>query len=409
MDNRFAANSLITLTRQLTGILAGLAATVMTARMLGTQGQGEFTLLSLLPIMLFNFLNFGIGTSASYYTGRGESDLPALYKTNLLAGLGLGAASAGIGGGLILGFSDRLFTGVPLGYLFAILPVIPLLFVNGLLMSIFQGKEDFREYNASLLLGQVTTLGLTFVLLLPLHAGLPGAVAGYMAGQAASFLYILLRMNRKYGPGLWRGAFSAGLFRKLLAYGIQAHVNNLLVFLNYRVCVLFLGFWADPSTVGVFTIGVTMAEQLWLFSRAVSTVLFARITVLRREAERNGISALASRIVLGVTLICGLALFLAADWLIALLFGNDYGPGALVIRVLLPGVALVAVERVLSSDLSARGYIRSNMNVAIAASAVNLALTAVLVPAYGMTGAALAVSAVYALSFAAKAVLFRRI
>ena len=79
------------------------------------------------------------------------------------------------------------------------------------------------------------------------------------------------------------------------------------------------------------------------------------------------------------------------------------------VRILAPGIVLFSAARVLNNDIAARG--RPLVNSAIAAASVvsNIALNIVLIPRYGINGAAWASTASYSLLFLATAAVYRRI
>lgn len=78
-------------------------------------------------------------------------------------------------------------------------------------------------------------------------------------------------------------------------------------------------------------------------------------------------------------------------------------------KILLPGIALLAVEKILSNDIAARGKPEINMYVSIFNVIFSTILNVFLIPMYGATGAAIATSISYSLSFIIKAVFFKRV
>jgi O-antigen/teichoic acid export membrane protein len=90
------------------------------------------------------------------------------------------------------------------------------------------------------------------------------------------------------------------------------------------------------------------------------------------------------------------------------LMGPGFEEAFGVLLWLLPGVALLAVARVMSADLAARGRPELNVAATLVALAVELAAIALLVPRMGIEGAAAASSLSYATVLLLVALLYAR-
>ena len=69
-------NSLLTVIRQVLSIIFGLFAMIIIARVLGSSGQGKYTLAILLPNLLYTLLNSGLSVSTVFYLG--QKNIPIL-------------------------------------------------------------------------------------------------------------------------------------------------------------------------------------------------------------------------------------------------------------------------------------------------------------------------------------------
>ena len=71
-----------------------------------------------------------------------------------------------------------------------------------------------------------------------------------------------------------------GYLRPALGYGVKAHLGNLVAFLNYRMDIFLVNLFVGPGGAGLYSIAVRLVEQLWMISRAVSTVLLPRLSAM---------------------------------------------------------------------------------------------------------------------------------
>ena len=119
-------NSFITFIRQVLSIIFGLLASIIIARSLGSEGQGQYTLAILLPTLLYTLLNSGISSSTVYFIGKDEFTIQEVYSTNLFTALLLSIISILVGAFIILFFRDYFFRDISIQLLFYSLLLLPL-------------------------------------------------------------------------------------------------------------------------------------------------------------------------------------------------------------------------------------------------------------------------------------------
>src|SRR4051812_35007691 len=108
----FTKNIIMTLGRQISAILLGLLSSIIIARMLGSNGNGQYNLIILVPTMLFSFLNLGIGSSSVYFIGKDKHNINTVYKNNTFAGILIGLIAFVIGFVYLNYFSGNFTNGV---------------------------------------------------------------------------------------------------------------------------------------------------------------------------------------------------------------------------------------------------------------------------------------------------------
>lgn len=91
-------------------------------------------------------------------------------------------------------------------------------------------------------------------------------------------------------------------------------------------------------------------------------------------------------------------LFVFAQPFFSLFFGEEYAVGITAFRILLVGVLLVTVATINQSIISSMGNPRSVTKIFLAAALVNVIINFLLIPRFGIMGAALSTSLSYALT-----------
>jgi O-antigen/teichoic acid export membrane protein len=190
---------------------------------------------------------------------------------------------------------------------------------------------------------------------------------------------------------------------------VRAHPANVLAFLGYRLDVFLVDGYKGAAAVGLYGAGVVIAEGLWMPSQAVSTALFPTIAAEPTESTRRSITPLVARNTLWLTAILAAVLAVAAGAVVDLLYSSRFGASAGAVRALAPGIVLFSAARVLGNDIAARGRPLVNSGIAAASVVCNIALNVVLIPRYGIDGAAWASTGSYSLVYLATAVVYGKI
>ncbi len=392
---RIGRDSLLTYARHGLGIVVGMAISVLLARGLGREGVGVLTLALLLPGMVGTFLAFGLSSAGVYYLGRGDYSLHEILHAQLGAVLLQATAGILVGAAIILFLRQVLFPDVPGELLWLSLAVIPLNMGRGTLLALFQGLREFALYNLAFLLTQGVQLAAVVGLVWGLRLGLRGALFASMAAEGATLVFCLVLLGRRVGlsPRELFHPRRLPYLRQGYRYGLKSYLSQVFTFFNQKSDRFLLNSFLAPSQVGIYKIGCTIAERLWLLPRTMSGILMPHIASLQQldgEQRRRELTPIIARHVLWASLAAGAIVFILAQPLILLLYGPPFANAARVLQVIMPGVVLGALSVILRSDIAGRGRPGLNALTCGVAVAVNLVANVILIPRYAMTGAALA-------------------
>jgi len=393
----FTKNTTITFTARVLNLILGIGTSIVIARFLGPEGKGIYTLAVLLPTLIVTLGNLGIGPATAYYVARREYHRHEILGNNVILAFGVGAVGLLVGLIVVLFFRRNLFPGVAQGYLLLALALIPTGFLFTYLQNILLGAQRFKEYNFISILQGASFLAFIVIALWVLKIGVVGAL---LAGIAEWFLVdvILFLWTKRVAGGISL-KFNPVYLKKALTYGVKAYLGNALQFLNYRLDMFLVNGFLNPAAVGFYSIGVGIAEKLWMVSQAASTVLFPRVAGETDEQRRKEFTPLIARTVLWVTAFGALVLALLSRWIILLLYSATFLPAVGALQALLVGIIALSAGRVLSNDIAGRGRPMLNTYVAMLTLVANVSLNLVWIPKYGITGAAWASTISYTASF----------
>lgn len=407
-QNSFLSNSIITLTRQFASIVIGFLLLIVVANSLGKEGQGDYTLITYLPLMVMTFLNLGLNSSTVYFVSKKDISVDTAFSTNIITAVIL--SIIGIVSGYIatVVLAESMYNNVNLVILQISLFALPGMFLMIFLQTLIQGLQNFKAFNTALVIQQMSTVTCMLLFLLLFDWDLIGAVYAFGLGYIVSVFYmtyfLVVKVRAKFSVKL----FSFNYLKNMLSYGIKAHISNMMTFLNYRQDVFLLGLFSTSASVGVYSLAVNLGERLSIFSQSFSQVLLPKISSLEVESDRNKITSMVSRFILIFITLISIVLFFLSD-LIFRLFFPEYPESSLLLKLLLPGLTVLAVEKILSNDLAGRGKPEINMYVSFFNVGFNIILNLFLIPKYGAVGAAISSSVTYVFSFIIKVLVYKHV
>ncbi|SIS03178.1 lipopolysaccharide biosynthesis protein [Natronorubrum thiooxidans] len=186
--------------------------------------------------------------------------------------------------------------------------------------------------------------------------------------------------------------------RQIFNYAISSVFFFLFLTSLYHVDVLLLQYWTSDEVVGYYKGALAIAEVLWLAPKAVQLSILQRVSMLWNRDEIDAIqrkAQLVTRYVFLFTALLTLGMAVLAADFVPLYLGESFDSAVTPLQLLLPGVLGFAMARPTLAINQARRSLRPLLVATGACSLVNLILNLLLIPTYGMIGAAIATSIGY--------------
>jgi O-antigen/teichoic acid export membrane protein len=388
----------LTFSRQFLAGLAQLGLLMILAQHLGPEGAGVYTVALLVPSIMSQLLNFGLVSANVYFLASRQFSLEQVWAASRDLTLLLCCGGLILGAGLVLVFGGLAFPGIPPTVLLLALLIYPASLMGGIVSGLFQALQDFKAFNIAVLIQPIVSVILVCLLWLADEINIEAVVIAVVLAHWIALIIALFLLGRRV-PLNKSGMARMLYLSRAIRYGIKAHLGNLIVFLNYRLDIFLVNLLVGPTGAGLYTIAVRMAEQIWLISRSVSTVIFPRLSAMAEDdAARRAFTPLMGRMVLHITLIASLLLALLAHPLLLIFFGREFTGAETALLILLPGIVLMSLGRVIANDFAARGWVGINMLLAFFVLLANTMANIILIPKYGFFGAAIATTLSYTLN-----------
>jgi len=374
---------------------------VIQSRFLAPSGRGTFVLV-VLSVTIASRLLGQLGLAVTARMREQETDLRHL----VLRAFGLAVLLGGAGAGLVVAVSAATGVSTDLALIAAaaLVPNVIWQTASGVLL----GLARVRAWNAIQALSPTLTLVGMLVLVVALDGGVRAAVVAWTVAHvltAAAALAVTRDVWHPVAPTPLLDEHTRVILRLALAMGAVQVVN----LIGYRAELFVLEWYDGVAAVGIYSIAMQAAEAMWLIPAAIATAITGP-AVHDDEADATRLVARSSLKGLLYTAGAAVVVGAAGPFLIPLLFGDDFDAAAAPLALLLPGVVLYAPVTVLVVYLSVR-HARPHLSLAVSvvAAVVTTALAFVLIPPYGVEGAAIASAVGYAVGGALAWFLFRRV
>jgi O-antigen/teichoic acid export membrane protein len=177
--------------------------------------------------------------------------------------------------------------------------------------------------------------------------------------------------------------------------------------LTYRLDVYLLAFFLAPEQVAYYAIATALAEIAWYIPDTVGLVLFPRLSHMPHQ-EIHTITARVCRSTVSLTLIVVLVIGSVSWFFVPFIYGAAYKASVAPLLILLPGIVIMGIYKVLTRNYSSIDRQQVSIAAAFTALALSLGLNLLLIPLWGVSGAALASTLGYTAAGLMMMVAFRR-
>ena len=263
------------------------------------------------------------------------------------------------------------------------------------LTSLFRVEERSVQFVAATLANVLITVGATILLVAVWHKGAVGVIVGNFTGTLV--VYAVLLSYRRYQLGL---EFDRPLFRKMQQFGLPLVPSGLALWVVDLADRFLLLRLKDAAEVGLYSVGARVTTTMLILLLALRTAWPAFAYSITNDREAKQTYSFVLTYVLFVSCWMSLALSLLAPWIVRLLTRPLFYPGARVVPILAFGATAFIAFNVMSIGIGRAKKTQFNWVVTGIAAAVNIGLNFILIPPYGMMGAATATLVAYLVMFA---------
>src|SRR6266540_3804220 len=260
----------------------------------------------------------------------------------------------------------------------------------GLLQQMKQLAKRSASYAVASLTNVTLTIGATILLVVVFDKGPLGVLVGNFTGTLA--VYVVLLAYRRAQLGL---EFDRQVFRRMTEFGMPFVPSVIALSAIDFSDRFFIVRLRDQHELGLYAIGVRISAALIFLLGAFRTAWPAFAYSIRdvREARRT-YGFVLTYVTFGSAW-GALALGLGSPWLVRLLTTPDFYRGSRVVPLLAFAFVVFGAYVIVVTSIGRAGRRGSNWIVTGAAALLNVVLNLILIPPYGMVGAAVSMLVSY--------------
>jgi O-antigen/teichoic acid export membrane protein len=388
-------NSSWMLAEKFVRLVIGVFVGAYVARFLGPDSFGVLAYTQSIVAILLSVAAFGLNAIVVRSLVNATEPAAAVIGGALAINI-LGCAIAGVGYFAVLTFAG--FTDLE-AKVFTIIGLVVFFSIHSPVEAVLQARLQYRVAGGAIILASLVTAALRIVLV-QLDAPLIAFAYAYLVEQGLIVvaLFACFLFTEGWQLGLktnWAGT------RRMLASAFPTLLSSMVVIIYMRADQIMIRQLMDVDAVGIYSAAVRISEAWYFIPTMLTLSLFPSILNARHESEAAFLQRM--RALFDIVVIVSWAAILAAVLLgrvaILALYGVAFAEAAIVLQIHIVGGLFVAVGVASSRWYLSSGWERRLLYRAVLGLLVNIGLNFLLIPSFGLTGAAWATVGGYAFGY----------
>ncbi len=229
------------------------------------------------------------------------------------------------------------------------------------------------------------------VILIYFGFGVNGVIVGIVLSSVGSCLYLIWVTSNFFKIALKGYVLTT---KKLLRFGVQIFIANSINLINYQADIIFIGYFLTATDVGYYSVAIGLSKFFWIIPQTIQTITYPATSEYWANNNQSALQIMIDKSMKYSTCILlpiGLMVWLFAEEIIILIFGDSFIYAVLSLQILLIGTVINGVlERSIGGTLAGIGKAYLVPKIAACSATINIILNFILIPVFGISGAAIA-------------------
>ena len=268
--------------------------------------------------------------------------------------------------------------------------------------ALFHAYRDFKNYALFNVSRAILYLLIFIVLYFTVFPGVYSAILAYGFSYFVFVPLFYLKYSESYKITR-RPTISLGVFKDISVYAKFMLAGAAVMYIYNWTDVFCLNYFLDTANVGVYRVYVGFLTIFWIIPPILNTVLFPLASAYAEIDDKDKlvkITTLFIKLIFIISFVMACIFILFGKPIILLVYGAQYTGNLTAFYILVIGYLIYALRMGLSPVVGGilKLYKPTTYVIIISATA-NLIANIILIPMYGMPGAAIGTSIGYAVEF----------
>jgi O-antigen/teichoic acid export membrane protein len=393
-----------TLSTSIAVAVIGLGTSVVITRWLSVDDRGLYSVATNFAGLLALVLNLGWPTASIYRLRRVGAPPAQVASTALLSVVVLSAVGLLAASPFAPQIAHRFLVGAPTLILYLAVAVVPFPLAVNNFTSLARGIDRVDLSNGARLAMGIGTLLFACVALIVVRGGVEAALIAHIAAFAAVAVGLLTSVFRLTGI---TARIQLAEIRGSARFGLKSYAQSLAGQAHERIDIILLALLLrDPAQVAFYTIAAAVMQRMKLVPESIAITILPRLASISPEEGARTTSMACRHAIAGVS-VAALGCLVVGPLAIPLVFGEPYRASIPAFLILVPSIVFLTIYRVLARYFTAIDRQQINITSQLVSLVTNVGLNFVLIPRYGIAGAAFASLVSYGLEMTLIVAAFR--
>jgi len=376
---------------QVITIAAGFLISVILGKFFGAATFGLFTMTLTIYTVASLVGEIGVPTAIVKYVAEFKEDKD---KLNIFVSCGVinSAVFGAIVGSILFVFSGVLASIFNMSELTELIRIIafalPFLVVNDTLLGLLNGLREMKAYSFRNIIRAILLIGFV-ILFIYFGLGIKGAVLALLFSEIGT-LFLLIFISRNYFNFIIQDYVKTT--KEIVKFGSQLFLANAIYMVNIYTDTLLVGYFLTDKDVGIYAIAIAFSKSFLVIPGAISTVVYPVISEYNNKGQYKAIEVLINKSIkysLVILSTLGILIIFFSEDIILLLFKPEFLLAITPLTILISGMIFFGAVSSVGTAFSGIGRPDLNFKLNIPVLFVNLGIDVVLIPIFGITGAAI--------------------
>ena len=378
-------NARLILVTDVTILMCSVVTSLVGARALGPEGRGDLLIITLWPLVTSLLAELGLTNAYRYWVAKEPARGSALFSNAVIYTIIISSVSITLAYLAVPHLVSQPGVGITLVHLYLL--NIPAVIFFDLMRALLEGSRRFGWAGAARLIffGVQASgfAGLWFAGRLTV----PTAAYTMMFAQVVSMTLALIAVWRQLRPR-WNPNWAE--FRTSMNYGLRDYAGGLADYATLRMDQIMLSAMATNGAIGLYVMAVRLSEVTAFAGAALADALMPEVASASEAERAESLLGRTLRLTVYFNLLLLAPLWWAAPRILRVLFGESFVPAAGAFRFLLVAAVIWSAAAIVTRGLQGFGYPGLTTIARTLSAIVTVIVLLILLPHYGIEGAAIA-------------------